>query len=271
MTNSLSSDSPQVISDLDIRDEFASLGPEASLRGIAKILAKNEVKVILVVDKSKREVVGIITEQRFLQACATGVDPESAVAYDYMSTNILRLLGDTPLQAARDFIDEKEPDAVIVMAGDRKFRGYLSPEDYRNLRGLTKGAPVIPPIPPIVIADLQIRDEFASLGPEASLRGIAKILAKNEVKVILIVDKKKREVVGIITEQRFLQACATGVDPEAATAHDYMSTNILRLLGDTPLQAARNLIDEKEPDAVIVMAGDRKFRGYLSPEDYRHL
>ncbi len=267
----LPSDNPQVISDLDIRDEFASLAPEASLREIAKILAKNEVKVILIVDKTKREVVGVITEQRFLQACATGVDPESAIAQNYMSTNILRLLGDTPLQAARNLVDEKEPDAVIALGADRKFRGYLSPEDYRHLRSLTKAPAAIPSKPPIVISDLDIRDEFASIGPEASLRQIAKILAKNEVKVILIVDKTKREVVGIITEQRFLQACATGVDPESAIAQDYMSTNVLRLLGDTPLQAARNLVDEKEPDAVIVMAGDRKFRGYLSPEDYRHL
>ena len=267
----LPSDGPQVISDLKIRDEFASIEPEATLRDIAAILAKNEVKVILLVDRTQREVVGIITEQRFLQACATGVDPAMAVASEYMSTNILRMLGETPLQVARDLIDEKEPDAVIVMAGDRKFRGYLSPEDYRNLRSQTKDPPVIPSKPPIVIADLDIRDEFASLSPEASLRDIAKILAKNEVKVILTVDKAKREVVGIITEQRFLQACATGVDPESAVAHDYMSTNILRLLGDTPLQASRDLIDEKEPDAVIVMSGDRKFRGYLSPEDYRNL
>jgi len=260
-----------VISDLDIRDEFASLAPEASLREIAKILAKNEVKVILIVDKSKREVVGIITEQRFLQACATGVDPESAVAHDYMSTNILRLLGDTPLQAARNLIDEKEPDAVIALAGDRKFRGYLSPEDYRYLRSVTKGVPAIPPAPPSIISDLQIRDEFASLAPEASLREIAKILAKNEVKVILIVDKSKREVVGIITEQRFLQACATGVDPETAFAHDYMSTDILRLLDNTPIQSVINLVEDKGPDAVIVLDQKRKFRGYLSPEDYRQL
>jgi len=267
----LPSDSPQVISDLDIRDEFASTPPESSLRDIAGILAKNEVKVILIVDKGKREVVGIITEQRFLQACATGVDPADSVAHDYMSTNILRLLGDTPLQAARDLIDEKEPDAVIAMADDRKFRGYLSPEDYRYLRSLTKGAPVIPPAPPVVISDVQIRDEFASLSPEATLRDVAKILAKNEVKVILTVDRDKKEVVGVITEQRFLQACATGVDPEQALAHDYMSTDILRLLENTPIQAVIDLVEEKEPDAVIVLTAARKFRGYLSPEDYRQL
>ena len=50
-----------------------------------------------------------------------------------------------------------------------------------------------------------------------------------------------------------------------------MSTNVLRLLSDTPIQTARNLIDKHQPDAVIALNPDRKFRGYLSPADYRQL
>ena len=122
-----------------------------------------------------------------------------------------------------------------------------------------------------VISDLNLRDEYASLEPKALLREVAKILAKNEVKVILLVDKSQREVVGIMTEQRFLQACATGADPAKTTASKFMSTNVLRLLSDTPIQTARNLIDKHQPDAVIALNSDRKFRGYLSPADYRQL
>tara|TARA_B100000945_G_scaffold318264_1_gene322740 strand:- start:627 stop:1610 length:984 start_codon:yes stop_codon:yes gene_type:complete len=122
-----------------------------------------------------------------------------------------------------------------------------------------------------VISDLNLRDEYASLEPKALLREVAKILAKNEVKVILLVDKSQREVVGIMTEQRFLQACATGVDPAKTPASKFMSTNVLRLLSDTPIQIARNLIDKHQPDAVIALNPDRKFRGYLSPADYRQL
>jgi hypothetical protein len=85
------------------------------------------------VDRGQKEVVGVITEQRFLQVCATGVDPEEALAYDYMSTDILRLLENTPISAVIDLVEEKQPDAVIVLTAERKFRGYLSPEDYRKL------------------------------------------------------------------------------------------------------------------------------------------
>ena len=155
----LSTARPRVISDLEIRDEFASLQPEATLQDIAAVLAKNEIKVILLVDKHQREVVGILTEQRFLQACATGIDPTQTTASEYMSTNILRLLGDTPLQAARDLIDDKEPDAVIAMGSERNFRGYLSPEDYRQLESVS--VPVAPELPEDVIA-LSEADVFAA-------------------------------------------------------------------------------------------------------------
>ena len=133
----LSKDALAVISDLNLRDEYASLEPKALLREVAKILAKNEVKVILLVDKSQREVVGIMTEQRFLQACATGADPAKTTASEFMSTNVLRLLSDTPIQTARNLIDKHQPDAVIALNSDRKFRGYLSPADYRQLESST--------------------------------------------------------------------------------------------------------------------------------------
>jgi CBS domain-containing protein len=127
---------PQTISDLDIRDEFAILDVKANLNEVAGILAKNEVKVVLVVERKKREVIGIITEQHFLRVCASGISPRSTTVHDYMQSNILRLRSDTPLEAALDIIGEKDPDAVIVMTGERKLCGYLSPEDVRQLKSL---------------------------------------------------------------------------------------------------------------------------------------
>ena len=137
LVRTLSKDTLAVISDLNLRDEYASLEPKALLREVAKILAKNEVKAILLVDKGQREVVGIMTEQRFLQACATGADPAKTTASKFMSTNVLRLLSDTPIQTARNLIDKHQPDAVIALNPDRKFRGYLSPADYRQLKAPT--------------------------------------------------------------------------------------------------------------------------------------
>tara|TARA_B110000914_G_scaffold73863_1_gene64815 strand:+ start:1650 stop:2552 length:903 start_codon:yes stop_codon:yes gene_type:complete len=121
------------------------------------------------------------------------------------------------------------------------------------------------------ISNLKIRDEFASLGAREKFNRVAEKLSNKEVKTILVVDGSQKEVVGAISEQRFLQVCATGIDPLVAECHEHMSTKILRLLEDTPPHAALKLIKSKSPDAVIILTSERKFKGYLSPSDYRQL
>jgi CBS domain-containing protein len=125
---------PSVVSELSIRDEFASIAAKSTLNEVSRILAKNEVKAILVVDRGKREAIGILTEQQFLLACATGINPNRAIVDDYMQTNILRLRDNTPVDAVLRLVEEKNPDAVIVMTGKRAFKGYLSPQDFRELK-----------------------------------------------------------------------------------------------------------------------------------------
>ena len=125
---------PSVVSELNIRDEFASIAAKSTLNEVSRILAKNEVKAILVVDRGKREAIGILTEQQFLLACATGINPNRAIVDDYMQTNILRLRDNTPVDAVLRLVEEKTPDAVIVMTGKRAFKGYLSPQDFRELK-----------------------------------------------------------------------------------------------------------------------------------------
>ena len=121
------------------------------------------------------------------------------------------------------------------------------------------------------ISGMQIRDEFASLDVRAKFNQVAELLSNKLVKTILVVDGAQKEVIGVISEQRFLQVCATGIDPLIAECHEYMSVNILRLLENTPPSSALNLIKARSPDAVIVLTDERKFKGYLSPSDYKQL
>ena len=121
------------------------------------------------------------------------------------------------------------------------------------------------------ISVMQIRDEFASLDVRAKFNQVAELLSNKLVKTILVVDGAQKEVIGVISEQRFLQVCATGIDPLIAECHEYMSVNILRLSEHTPQSSALNLIKARSPDAVIVLTDERKFKGYLSPSDYKQL
>lgn len=121
------------------------------------------------------------------------------------------------------------------------------------------------------ISEMEIRDEFASLDAKAKFNRVARVLSNKLVKTVLVVDGDEKEVVGVISEQLFLQACATGIDPLIAECHEHMSTKILRLLENTPQHSALKLIKSKSPDAVIILTDERKFKGYLSPSDYRQL
>jgi hypothetical protein len=156
---------PSTVSDLEIRDEFATIKVTSKYSQVAKLLALNQSKVILAIDGKMKEVIGVITENFFLQKCATGIDPDKTKVEDCLQTNILRLLDDTPIDVVLRLVEETNPDAVIVMDSSRKFRGYLSPEDYRNLKLQNsndsipqmrlKSAAIIQPTPPKILTRIE--------------------------------------------------------------------------------------------------------------------
>lgn len=121
------------------------------------------------------------------------------------------------------------------------------------------------------VSDLEIKDEFASLPINAKFNQVAELLSNKRVNVILVTEGKKKEVIGVITENHFLEICASRIDPLKCQLKNRIKTNILRLKHDTPLDIALRLLDEKKPDAVIIMNTAREFKGYLSPSDFRKL
>jgi len=94
------------------------------------------------------------------------------------------------------------------------------------------------------------------------------MLAPEHVKVILVRAKKDKGIAGALTEPEFLKVCATGINPNKTLVNKHMLTDILRIRSDTPLEEAVKIIEEKDPDAVLVLSDENKFVGYLSPADY---
>ena len=120
------------ISEINFRDEFGVLDQSASISDVAGVLHTNAVKVVLV--RSKKQVIGVITQQHFLQVCATGIHPLRTKATDYLQSNLLHLNLETPIPEAIVMIEESEPDAIIVIDSENRARGYLSPADFREMK-----------------------------------------------------------------------------------------------------------------------------------------
>ena len=249
---------------------------DALFADVARCLAPNSVKVVLVRGKRNKGIAGAISETHFLRVCASGIDPARTFARDNMQTNLLRLRDDTPLADAVEIIEERDPDAVLILKPGNKFVGYLSPVDFKQIQdahermGGKKGAG--PSSPPPVKADvshsLDLGDEFAFVRNDAVFSDASRMLAPEHVKVILVRAKKDKGIAGALTEPEFLKVCATGINPNKTLVNKHMLTDILRIRSDTPLEEAVKIIGERDPDAVLVLSDENKFVGYLSPADY---
>ena len=267
------------VSLLELRDEFAFVRNDANFADVARSLGQTSVKVVLVRGKKNKGVAGAISQTHFLKVCATGINPVSTLARNQMQTDLLRLRDDTPLDHAVEAIQEKDPDAVLILSGENKFVGYLSPEDFRQLKlaSGTKGrmgkaaekviAAAQEP-PQDVSHSLDLGDEFAFIRNDAVFSDASRILAPVHVKVILVRAKKGKGIAGVLTEPEFLKVCATGINPNKTLVSKHMLTDLLRIRSDTPLEEAVKIIGEKDPDAVLVLNAEKKFVGYLSPADY---
>jgi len=267
------------VSLLELRDEFAFVRNDANFADVGRSLGQTSVKVILVRGKKNKGVAGVISQTHFLKVCATGINPVSTLARNQMQANLLRLRDDTPLDHAVEVIQEKNPDAVLVLSGESKFVGYLSPEDFRQLK-ITSGTKgrmgkvaekviaAAQDAPQDVFHSLDLGDEFAFIRNDAVFSDASRILAPVHVKVILVRAKKGKGIAGVLTEPEFLKVCATGINPNKTFVSKHMLTDLLRIRSDTPLEEAVKIIGEKDPDAVLVLSPENKFVGYLSPADY---
>jgi predicted transcriptional regulator len=260
-----------LISTLNIRDEFVFVRNDSIYSDVARVLIPNDKSIVLIRGKGKKGIIGVIPHTHFLEICSKGINPSKLLARDEMLTNILRLKDSTPIDEAASIIRQKKPDAVLILSDAGEFCGYLSPNDIRELTDKLS-EPVSEEevdLDGIISSELDITDEFALLPFDAALCDVAAKLFRSNTNIVLIRGKKGKGIVGAISETKFLEICAKGTDPLKALARKHMQTNLLRLRNDTPLRDAIQIVDEKNPDAVLVLSPSNRFVGYLSPQDHR--
>jgi predicted transcriptional regulator len=261
-----------MVSDLELRDEFALVTNSAVLSDVAMSLSPAKNKVVLVRAKKDKGIAGILKENKFLLACSKGLNPLKELARNHMSTDILRIREDTPFEIAINTIRERNPEGVLVLTKENKFLGYLSTADFREMGGeFPEPEKETPPPPGSVAEALELRDEFVLVPEKTNFVEIARKFTDHNTRVIMVRAKKDKGVAGIIPMQVFLQICAQGKDPRKEIARTHMLTNLMRIRDNTPINIALDAIEERNPDATLVLDVKNKFRGYLSPEDYRSL
>ena len=120
-----------------------------------------------------------------------------------------------------------------------------------------------------LVEDLDVSDEFVLIPSKTSMKKVIKLLAENPNSAMLVQDKKSGKVIGVVDNEDVQRFEADGQKVKKGNVDKWMGTNILEIIDKTPLLRLPQLLPEKKPDAVIVNDVTGKFKGFLSPADYK--
>jgi len=119
------------IKNFTITDEFISIPREMPCKDLAKKLMEVPKGVIFAMDPDQTPV-GAITAREFLIATMDGRNLQDLKAEDIMNTNIMEIGTEDTISEVIHKISKYAPYAIAVKDGAGHFKGYFSPNDYRE-------------------------------------------------------------------------------------------------------------------------------------------
>ena len=120
-----------------------------------------------------------------------------------------------------------------------------------------------------LVEDLDVSDEFVLIPSKTSMKKVIKLLAENPNSAMLVQNPKSGKIIGAVDNEDVQRFEADGQKVKKGNVDRWMGTNILEIIDKTPLARLSQLLPEKKPDAVIVNDVTGKFKGFLSPADYK--
>lgn len=119
------------IRNFTITDEFIPVPRDMTCVDLARKLMEVPKGVIFALDAEKVPV-GAVTAREFLIATMDGKNLLDLRAEDIMNTNIMEIGMDDTISDVIHRISKYAPYAIVVKDGEGVFRGYFSPNDYRE-------------------------------------------------------------------------------------------------------------------------------------------
>ena len=117
------------------------------------------------------------------------------------------------------------------------------------------------------VSDMSITDEHIVVESKTKVSDICQELSRNPEHAILV--KKGKDILGVVTARDIFAKMAEGLNATKVKLDKIMRTNILAVLGNTPLSKGLDIMSTTSPDAVIVVDEGGEFLGYFSVRDYR--
>ena len=119
-----------LVSELKINDEYDTVKPTSTLvEGAKKVLGINRGVLVVVDDKGQ---LGTLSDSHILMALAKSLDCRNETCESHMNSNILSIKLSDNIKQISEKMKISKPDAVVVVDDSNTFRGYFSPNDYRE-------------------------------------------------------------------------------------------------------------------------------------------
>lgn len=120
----------------------------------------------------------------------------------------------------------------------------------------------------MLVADLEVEDEYIVVDQNTTVREVAKKIMGGEISTALITDGPNN-VVGAISVDIMVQKITVEVrNPIETKVKTIMDKNVIRVKKSTDIKAVEQRIIKFKPAAVVVVSEDgKKILGYVSPFD----
>ena len=120
------------INEMNITDEFFMVSTSSKGSVVAQSLQKLSEGGVVLVTKSKNEVIGYITKRELVDAVAVGFNPAEMLASQLMNTDFMEVMEDDTVGNLIPLISRRYPNAIVVINYNLKCVGFFSKNDYKD-------------------------------------------------------------------------------------------------------------------------------------------
>ena len=118
------------------------------------------------------------------------------------------------------------------------------------------------------VADLELDDEHVTIGLDDTLAEGCKRLVSIPSGILVVLDDEE-QVKGVIGQRQMLKAIGNGLEVKETTCKEVMEMDVLKVSLSEPIADVIKSVNERMPQAVVVVDDSGAFEGYFSPDDYR--
>jgi tetratricopeptide (TPR) repeat protein len=120
------------LNEMNITDEFLMVSTNSKGSVVAQSLQKLSEGGVVLVTKSKNEVIGYITKRELVDAVAVGFNPAEMLASQLMNTDFMEVMEDDTVGNLIPLISRRYPNAIVVINYNLKCVGFFSKNDYKD-------------------------------------------------------------------------------------------------------------------------------------------